>query len=162
MTAVRLCLLLPLVAGGCTRTHELALPPAPDARALEVIEREGRRGPAQVTTAEGVVTAERIAVAAPQLTLQTGEGPPYAVPLADVRRIEFRSARRGALEGMGLGLVAGLAAGAILGLSTDSWLPGNADVAVGMWWASLVAVPAGFVVGVVRGHRTRVRVGPGL
>ncbi len=160
MTPARLCLLLPLLVGGCSSTHELALPPAPDAPALDVIEREARSWPARVTTADGAQTTGRIAVVGAELTLAVAEGPARRVALTDVRRIDFRSPRRGALEGMGIGLLLGLGAGAAFGASTgDSWLREHATL-VGGVLGSAVGVPLGFVVGVVRGHRTRVWVVP--
>lgn len=148
-------LLIVLVATtGCTRTR--ALSTAPSAGTLSEINQRAENSVAEVTLFTGEqAQAHRLHIAPDVATWVTEGGAVRSVPSSEIMAVEFESEGRGALEGLGLGVVIGAGSGALLGLidqSNGSSDPSSgSDEFISFDLGSSFAVAGGIVLGGVWG-----------
>ena len=146
---------------GCSTTMELAAPPVGTSPARTVIVEEGPKRPARLETTDSVRTVRQLEVTPSGFRFETPWGTTDSLAYEEVSRVEFRSAGKGALEGLGIGLLAGVVAGAALGVAyPDDWSTGDAIV-VGIVVVGIFSVPLGTLIGAGFGHRTSIHVRPG-
>ena len=151
-----LCLTVVVVAGCATAVPVRDL--GPDSPELDRLRAMGARHPATfVTTADSTYRFVGVGVSGGRLTLHA-HADSLTVSLDAVRSIEFSDPARGALEGVGAGvLVAGVAG--LLGAALSAAEPAGSEsrtdrgllvgAAVGVF-----TIPIGFVIGIGGGHRT--------
>ena len=155
-TAYRATLLLvgPLL-GACTTTIPVTSTPT-GPLAIEIAQR-GESQRSRIETRSSSRSAERLSVDASGLDVRLIDGSAERVPYSDVRTIQFRDGGQGALDGALIGLGVALGLGVLGAIDPgDGFLVDSRGEAFGFvaLLTGIVTVPAGALIGAIRGHRT--------
>lgn len=154
-------LFLGLIASGCATTHVVHVDP-PERASLEAFaDAIGGRDATLELDSIGTLEASAVWLSPDSIHWWDRANQAHAVRAALFQSAERSDRGRGALEGLGLGLAATALAVIVAAICCEAepefWLP--AEYWAGMAVGSL-AIPLGSLVGLIRGHRTRVRRAP--
>jgi hypothetical protein len=150
--------LLPALAVSCSHTLRLG-PQAPPERWQKAQQRlEGRK--AEVVLRDGRLFRADDVEVSPEAVVwwKAGSGTRHSAPPGDVEAICYRDRARGALEGLGLGLLVGaggMAFTAAAGCSAGEECLGR--MIVGAIVGAVIGLPVGVAIGAVRGSQICVR-----
>lgn len=149
--------------GGCATTMPLGLPPASDEPAIRYVNAQGPLHSSRVRTRSAAFTARGLTMTTRELHVVGTELTPRAIPLEEVRSIQFRHRGRGSLEGILVGLGGAAAVGLLAAVGEESFIfPSSRGerFALATGLVAVVTVPAGALLGALVGHRTTVEIRP--